>query len=374
MKLSKIFIYFTFIAIFWSVASCVEPFKMDFKPNTSLFVVEANITDEISERSYVSLKTTYTQNTEVYDEYETKAKVELIINDSQSITLSEKEKGFYYLPSTFTPQIGLAYQLKISLFDNKQYISGKEYLPSKAPAIDKVYQTFVPNAIKTELQTLNPGHFIYLDYFDNLTEKNLYQFSYTLWESQAYCAYCPAGSIYISSAVGCVQNNYNNVAFDYRCTNPCWEIIQSSDININNDLLTNGKKVLGKLVAKIPFYQTTNSLIEVQIASISSGYYAYQKLIEEQAQSNGGLADTPPAAIIGNIKNMSNANEPVIGYFALKRVSSKRYKIDRTDAKGQQTSLLGHAAVDEPANPIGRPPTAPCVISKSRTSIQPKGW
>jgi hypothetical protein len=58
-------------------------------------------------------------------------------------------------------------------------------------------------------------------------------------------------------------------------------------------------------------------LIEIKQQSVSPSAYQYLKLLAEQVQNNGSLVDTPPAALIANIKNILNPKEIIAGFFWL---------------------------------------------------------
>jgi hypothetical protein len=70
-----------------------------------------------------------------------------------------------------------------------------------------------------------------------------------------------------------------------------------------------------KLVAQIPFYNDYGCLVNLEQISVSLEVYKFYQLVRQLTQGTGGLADTPPSAIVGNIQNVSNPDEKVVGYF-----------------------------------------------------------
>ncbi|GAB3549052.1 hypothetical protein GCM10027577_26200 [Spirosoma fluminis] len=121
--------------------------------------------------------------------------------------------------------------------------------------------------------------------------------------------------------------------------------------------------------------------------SLTADAYRYFNSFRQQTQNTGGLADTPPTALVGNVRNQANARENVIGYFAASAVTEVRYWLDRKDAyepaPGLFLALNGRNPVSEPPPPFGpsfiidgppRPPTAVCRLSDTRTSFKPEGW
>lgn len=172
------------------------------------------------------------------------------------------------------------------------------------------------------------------------------------------------------------------------------------DLNLFDDVLSNGGQLTGRRVAQIPYYQNTGCLVEVRQASLTRPAHYYFEQLQQQTQNTGGLADSPPAVPIGNVRNRANEQEAVVGYFTASAVSAERYWLDRQDATDQPLGLFrgindlypspeeilvdpnndrGKPSVPGP-NEVGlknlfmRPPTAVCVSSDSRTPVKPDGW
>jgi hypothetical protein len=94
-------------------------------------------------------------------------------------------------------------------------------------------------------------------------------------------------------------------------------------------------------------------------------------MVSEQRQTNGTLVDIPPAAIIGNIRNLSNSDEPVTGVFSVAGMMVQKYWLSRENG-------IGKAA---PIGLLGRKPnisTFPisyaCEKGPTRTPEKPDGW
>ncbi|QDK78871.1 hypothetical protein EXU85_09740 [Spirosoma sp. KCTC 42546] len=126
----------------------------------------------------------------------------------------------------------------------------------------------------------------------------------------------------------------------------------------------------------------------------------YFKLFQEQTQNSGGLADTPPTALAGNVHNVANIKEAVVGYFTASMISEKPIYIDRKDTEGFPFgkdpagysgvegeelffALNSRQPIPEPRPPYEirifidgtlRPPTASCAPIDQRTPFKPVGW
>lgn len=169
------------------------------------------------------------------------------------------------------------------------------------------------------------------------------------------------------------------LVYDYNCRTSCWEIVYSNDLVIFDDLYANGNVTSGQRVAQVPLYSKEHCLIEIRQNSLTSTAYAYFKQLGDQTQNTGGIADTPPAAPIGNVHNRANGTEAVAGYFTASAVSSQRYWLTRSDAPGFAPGLFkglhnGRDPINEQSPARDRPPLAVCVQSDTRTPFKPEGW
>ncbi|WP_408641448.1 DUF4249 family protein [Spirosoma telluris] len=122
--------------------------------------------------------------------------------------------------------------------------------------------------------------------------------------------------------------------YDYNCRTQCWEIIYNHDLILFDDQYTNGGLLVNQKAAQIPFYDHNPGLVEIRQNSLTADAYRYFKLFQQQTQNTGGLADSPPSALAGNVHNVANDREAVVGYFTASAVSTLRYWLDRKDAYG----------------------------------------
>ncbi len=140
-----------------------------------------------------------------------------------------------------------------------------------------------------------------------------------------------------------------------------------------------GRQITDRRVAQIPFYHPPPCLVEIRQSALTQGAYGYYRLLNDQTQKTGGLADTPPVPLIGNVRNLGDERENVIGYFTASGVSPMRYWLDRRSntgtAPGLFVALNGREPNRQTGSPVrGRPPLAVCVSSTNRTPLKPEGW
>ncbi|WP_435354560.1 DUF4249 domain-containing protein [Emticicia sp. SJ17W-69] len=365
------------IAIALWICSCVEPFNLNVKSDLRLLTIDATLTDTEEEQT-ITITESVNSSGRVVAFPVLQVKAELLVNGNQKIAFVEKGAGKYALPKTFQAKAGNSYQLFFTKSDGSKFESGVDIMFT-TPEIIRVHDEFVFDGIEKSYG-YDHANYVYLDTKDPANEQNSYVWSWQLWERQDVCFTCESGRYFETPRPGGCRReaSYEGITYDYYCDGDCWEIFYSTELNVFSDIYTNGNLISNRLIAKIPFYNSAGALLEIKQQSVSPNAYRYLKLLAEQIQNNGSLVDTPPAALIGNIKNINKPEEVVAGFFMVTSVRYEKYWIDRKEPIARKltpTGLREHSIREEPFSNIpGRPPLAPCILSQTRTPIKPKGW
>ena len=77
----------------------------------------------------------------------------------------------------------------------------------------------------------------------------------------------------------------------------------------------------------------------IQQLSITKETYAFLNLLNNQLSIDGDIFDPPPATIRGNMINLDNPEENVIGYFYVSDVSADSVFIDKSVLEENQPML-----------------------------------
>ncbi|GAB4047576.1 DUF4249 domain-containing protein [Spirosoma litoris] len=374
----------------------------------------------------------------------TKATVIVVVDSSLQIACHETIDGSYQLPIDFKGQVGHAYQLRFTLSDGTQYVSSQQVMEA-VPSISKVSSRFNPKSLPvTQLDGYTAAHDIFIESQDPAQEHNYYRWDWKLYERQYWCRTCQNGvyavhkilpGVYnadkyfkyfvagdelyedcfvpspglsqIDSNAPVVPTEHWN--YDYPCRTACWEILYNNDIQVFDDRYSNGNLISQQRVAQIPFYDYQPALVDVRQLSLTPDAYQYYKLFADQSQKTGGLSDTPPTALGGNVHQVANPKKQTIGYFTASAVSQMHYWLDRADRQGFAYGALDptgphlndgddlfYALNNRRPSPeppplyildehrptpkvkiwpyADRPPTAPCLQSDNRTPFKPEGW
>lgn len=380
-QITKSFAILSFFLL--SIFACVEPFEIDYNLNENIVIVEATLTDETGPQ-YIFLKESkLVSNNKVSSNVPLEnCKVSVVIDGKDKIQFLEKENepGSYLSPSNFKIEPNKTYQLVFSTAKGEEFESSLERL-EKGAEIKKVYQKLEVIG-KTGDKVYQGFHKIYIDTEDPSAAKNYYLWDWNLYEAQEICITCePQERYYTRPYPGvCIKDlpiGFRNIKYDYECYGACWEILHNNKINIMADDFSNGKTITARHITDVPIYHLNRgAVIEIKQQSINATAYKYYKVLLEQNQNSGGLADTPPVSLIGNIKSKSSST--VAGYFRVADESKYFYWVDRSDVLKTDilpVYLIGRPPNFEPtAEDITRPPLVPCINSYNRTNIKPNGW
>jgi hypothetical protein len=247
---------------------------------------------------------------------------QLIISDDIGNTenLIETEPGVYMTsPDGLRGIIGRKYQLQISSPEGENYTSAYEEL--KAPVgIDSVYGVIEyrqDEKIPYELV----GYQFYLD--AEMAEQDS---SYFLWRADATYHYQSDFTIrwYYDGTL----NWFHGPDSLYNC----WKSYRVARIFTGSTQSLN----LPKIDKYALHYVNTESRqlsvrysLFVQQLTISEDAYEFWNGIEEQSTGQESLYATQPFQISGNVRNIDNDAEPVLGYFMVAGISEKRIFMDR---------------------------------------------
>lgn len=324
-------------------------------------------------------------------------RVEIREDSARTISLRETTPGRYQAPDGFRGQVGHSYQLRFALPNGTRYESGAEVMPA-VPPIARVSERFNAASFPSEVQYhTQAANDFFVDWQDPADQHNYYRWDWKLWEQQDWCHTCVQGNYFMISPYDskklledCILSPGIYYVNDYRCRTACWEIVRNYDLSVFDDQYTNGRTLQGYKIAQIPYFQAKGCLVEIRQSSLTQPAYRFYKLVQEQTQNTGGLADAPPVAVVGNLVNPANHRERVIGFFAASAVSAVRYWLDRRANTGRTPGLfLGLNGLlpsppglardpntDEikPVPPFNAAFHAPCVPSDSRTPTKPEGW
>lgn len=310
--------------------SCVKEYWPELEEwHENLLTVEGKITNEIGPYT-VLLSRSIAVDKNPEEVPESGAIVSITDNEDNIETLIEIEKG-KYITSQFGMQgvVGRKYKITIKTSDGSTYESAYEEL--RAPVdIDELSATIETKSILTNGDlSIEDGVQFYVLFSNNNNTKNFFY-----WELAETWEYHSTQTIDYQmfkddnrESIRSVEDLHpvDDSRFLYYCYNN----------DIMRETFTFNSKYSNASNSLIPLsflsFKNEKSYIkyklEVNQLSISENANVFLKKIKEQESDQSGLYTTQPVQIRGNIYNINNENEPVLGYFFIAGISAKNILI-----------------------------------------------
>ena len=298
-------IYFVIIFSLACITACVNPLDITIDKEVNILIVEGAITT-LPGTNWVKL-TRSAKYGSIFEGYVRPAlKANVVIRDSDGSVFNLEESsgrpGVYYTRSDFLPEVGQNYTLLITLANGVQYTSLPEKINKAAELIDLKAQ-FTSRQISAD--KIKSGFDVYATFKDSPEEKNFY-----MWKN--YGELQPVSlPPYLAIELDCSDGK-------------CW-VRKSSDrtIRLLQDRLVNGNMITDKAAFIKDDCVRVNKkfLVRIEQHTLTKDAFQFFKLLKAQTSIDGDLFDPPPATLRGNMINLSDPNENVIGYFRASDVS-----------------------------------------------------
>lgn len=303
MKLKYIYAYFlTVLVITW--VACKKPYYPDLaSPSTNYLIVEGFININ-NDTTIISLSRTVGLKSNSFYKPETGAKVIVESSTGNTNQLSEQGNGKYIYPGLNVPATQ-KYRLRITTSSGSTYLS--DFVEAKSsPPIDSISWKLFSDHLQLYLSTHDP------------LNKTLY-YKWDFGETWKFHAHDYSG--YMTNGKAIVARGVGDDIFT------CWSNDSSSNV-----LLASTAKLSKDVVYETPLTSIASNSMKV---SVKYSVYVKQTPLTEQGfnfweslrkntEQLGSIFDAQPSEISGNIHNVNNATEPVIGFISAGTTSGKR--------------------------------------------------
>lgn len=238
---------------------------------------------------------------------ETGAVVSVVGASGDVYGLSEQSNGRYV-----TSQLALndneLYRLSIRTTNGNQYLS--DSLPVLlTPPIDSVSWL---------LQ--NDGAHIYVNTHDVANGIKYYRWQYTeTWQYNA----AQGSELQYDAQDTTVIERMDTLIHNYTC----WETNQSTNLILGSSTKLSENIIYEQPITVIP---TGSQKLSVQYSILVKQYalnassYEFWQLLQQSTEQLGSLFDPQPSQLTGNIHNVTNLNEPVLGYVSVSTLQEQR--------------------------------------------------
>ena len=301
----KIVVIFWFVTLGIIFVSCTKPYMPEVTTiNNNLLVVEGHI-NVGSDSTIITLSRTQLISDKNKNRPEIGAVVTVESDANDKYVLPEKSPGKYAAPA-LNLSVTKKYRLSIRTTKSVTYLS--DFVEAKiTPPIDSLNYQVMQNGVQ-----------LFVNTHDDDNQSIYYRWNYTeTWEF--FSAYY---SFLIWKGNTMQQRDIINNDIS-RCwgTNSNSPITLGSTAKLGRDIVYNGP--LTFLNSDSEKLSSKYSILVRQYALTKDAYEFWEEL-KKNTESLGSIFDPQPSQIGGNIHNVANANEPVIGYVSAGTFQEKR--------------------------------------------------
>jgi len=306
MKSFKIYI----IVMILAVIACKERYHPEVTSfNSNILVVDGFINTG-GDSTFIKLSRTVTLANKKIVNPETGATLSIETSNNESASLFEKEKGLYYIPMiTFGPN--KKYRLKIKTKNGANYLS--DFVQSTiSPQIDSVNYEIKPNGLQ-----------VYVNASDVTNKTRYYRWEYD--ETWIFYALYNSNHIWRKGPAAEPRDAAENI---YQC----WGNANSSTVLTGSSAKLDKDVIHLSPLTLVP--STSEKLTEkysilVKQYALTKEAYDFWQSLKKNTENLGSIFDVLPSELTGNIHNVANNAEPVIGYISAGTTQKKRIFITR---------------------------------------------
>lgn len=294
------------------IVGCEKPYNQTIVNSVlNHLVVEGFINTGATDSTFIKLSRTVTISDNITANPETKAVINVENAQGSVYTLAEIRNGTYAAPP-LSLDATKQYRIRIKTSNGKTYLS--DFVDVKvAPPIDSVGYAVKSNGIQLYVNTHDPAN-------------NTRYYKYTYQETWRFHTKFYTG--YISNGVYLLPRTpEQNINYCFSGDNSATTIINST-ASYTRDVVDQ---------FPITFVDATSEKIQVRYSillkqeALTKDAYVYWQNMQKSTSQLGGIFDSQPSQLMGNVHNIANALEPVIGYISAGIQQQKRIFIDYAD-------------------------------------------
>ena len=323
--------FFSFVLLFF-IDSCIEPFSPPEVNSIENHLVVDGFLNVGQDTSRIELRRTQNVNQTAGPTTETGAEMSVEAESGEINAFTESKPGLYVLPPRQFNR-STKYRLRIKTSDAKEYLS--DYVEvSITPPID---------SLTTRFDSFQDAMVFYVNAHDAQGKTQFYRWKFEeTWEYRA--AY--------QTAIEVIDKKYVGRQKDI---NQCWGNQRSGSILLGTTI-----KLSSDIIKDLPLFKvpvSTNKLfmkysVLVKQYGLSRPAFEYWTSLSKTTQGTGTLFDPQPSQVTGNIKNTTNGQDLVFGYFSASTEETKRLTI--TPRLGRYPTCMMPDTFDVVCNPLSK--------------------
>jgi hypothetical protein len=310
-----------FILLYISLTACIEPYESPvISPETGYLVVEGAINSGNGKTEIFLKRTVALEDGSLKLEKGAQVKVEA---EDKTFNLLSEEKDGYYTIERLNLSENKKYKLSILTKNGNQYESTLLDVQSNTP-IDSVSWSRDSDGVRLFSSTHDPN---------NNTNYYRWEFKET-WEQfgeyKSFLKYQITDNGQNKSYKVVFRNLDDNRTFDSTMYY-CWQENQSAKILLGSTVKLSEDRI------KFPIQFIPNASIKlnrlysinVRQYSLSKEAFEFFEIMKKNSELTGSIFDAQPAVLYGNIHNVNDPDEPVIGYMSICPIKEQRIFIKK---------------------------------------------
>ncbi len=297
-ELLSCLIFFSFLLC---LSACIDEIKLNVDTEQRTLVVDGFVTDSLGD---FQLKLSQSAiigigNDNILDPI-ADATVNLMDTDGGIYPYLElaDDVGIYQLEQ-FKAQRGKAYFIDIVLLDGKHYQSKPSRLRSSSK-IDKISYTVSENTYRNNIGDLVTEEIITLNINTDVSDAELPPFLRWRVEGEYVIREISPGNLNPKRCF--VTNNLDQ------------NVISVFDANELSAGILENQEIASTI---FNFRFTEKFCFHISQYAISEDEFDYWNNIKQVTEISGSLFDPPPGTVVGNIRNVDDPDEIVVGYFSV---------------------------------------------------------
>jgi hypothetical protein len=300
--------YVLYVIAVIGINACKTPYTpAPVTANSNYLVVEGLI--NITDSTYINLSRTVNISSIDSVKPELKAEINIESNQGGSYPLKELGNGVY-AAAPLNLSAANQYRLRIKTANGSQYVSDFDKTVV-SPPID----TLTWKATNTALN-------IYVSTHDPKNSTWYYRWDYT----EVWVFHTTFDSQYISNGLTISVRTPAQQIFECYANDKSNLITLGTSIQLSQDVINQA------LINTIPSNAEKIGLkytIGVKQYALTKEAYNYWSLLQKNTQQLGSIFDAQPSSTIGNLHNVANPAEVVIGYISAGTISASRIFITK---------------------------------------------
>jgi hypothetical protein len=293
------------------IASCKKPYEPNIAATGNNYLVVEGTINTGADSTIIKLSRTVDLSGKVSTAAESNASVNVESDQNEVYILKAVGNGTYASASLNLDNTK-KYRLSIITADGKFYKS--DFVAGKtAPPIDSVGYTIKNNGLQ-----------VYVNTHDQNNSTTYYRWDYEeTWQFHAKYF-----SVYVSNGTAMVERTSAQDIYY------CFSHDVSNTINLGSSARLKQDVIYQAPITVIP---STSEKIEAKYSILLKQYaltpeaYAFYQNLKKNTEQVGSIFDAQPSELKGNIHNVNDAKETVIGYISAGNVQTKRIFISNAD-------------------------------------------